>query len=678
MRNIAKLLVLMFFAVTLFSGAKNASAIDINNCSVLDTAGGFYNLTNNITNSANTTCFDITANNIILDCSGHKIDGTDSLNSYGISINNYDNITIKNCEITDWGDGIYMSSSSFSRIINDTIDSNQKRGIYMPSSDNTLISKSTIKNNINYGIYLSGSANNNFSEVNVSYGISYGMLLDSSSNGNMINNSIMGYNDVNGIGIQSSSGNKIINTSIYSNDVHGVLITYSSNNNLTNCNIHSNGDQGLRITYSSDNWIKDTIINNSGGYEVYSSHDSASNNYFMNTTFNKSDVYVDQNAIIWITWYLDARVIDVNNKVMNDTYLNISDVHGTLLFSNKTNSSGYITRQILTEYNQTSSGKNYYTDYLIKVNSMGYYENSTQVNLVESILFTVYLNPLPPPGAEVKTYNLGLSESYIFKPSRIVRIRASVTSWFGKDYIENATIGIKDNTGSYVKENELMTNISEITGGYLYEYNYTLPSNAEGLWTINVASADKGGQIWFDAKKIAITSLTIGIKLVLNSTSDTIYIPSSGVGEKTFSELTTTEYSTPEHYYIASSSDDALKAVVLSQLNPVSVFTERGSDTYAFGTNQHFSNSMVFVVFSKGGWEDINNRMDSIEKDEFLSYSEPSFGFGIGKENPIKLVLVYENIDLNKTMKIGRGYNRIVVENIGKIGGRVNLEIKKT
>ncbi|MEE9323512.1 MAG: LamG domain-containing protein, partial [Candidatus Aenigmarchaeota archaeon] len=188
----------------------------------------------------------------------------------------------------------------------------------------------------------------------------------------------------------------------------------------------------------------------------------------------------------------------------------------------------------------------------------------------------------PTVSVQVKTYTLGLVEKDIFKPNDIVRIRAWVACSLGREYLSNSTVLIKNNLGSTVVNKELMTNISEITKGYIYEYNYTIPSDAESLWSIKVTAADSFGRENYDSKKIAIIPLTFQVKVVLNSTSDKIYIP--GTGERTFSGLTTTEYSTPDHYYIASYSNDVLKSVVSSYMIPLSIFTEKGSGIYGIGT----------------------------------------------------------------------------------------------
>lgn len=760
--------VLVVFIIVLFSllNARPVFSVNIDNCSVMDTQGETYNLTQDIPNSANSTCMDIAADDVILDCNGYEIDGVDGGSSYGVRIVNYDNVTIRNCEISDWAYGIDMSGSTDSRIYNNFITSNDRGmnvvsssnnnnftnntvffntnyGVAIVSSSNNNFSYGNVSNNTNHGFYLSSadgnrieyaavgfneqdgfnldtsdgnviyennitsnkargfyaasssgnrieggnvksngntgirlyeSTDNNVSGVNSSLNTNDGIYLESSSNGNRVENVIISDNTGNGIYVGSSSSSVITGFESYSN-YNGLIMSYGSGNNLTGGSIHSNDNYGVSMSYSNNNYIVDTSVSASGDYEVYATDTGSSQNYFINTTFDKSDVSIGGSTTIWVRWYLYVQVRNTDENPLGGAGVNITDTYESSWFSNQTNSSGYIPKQTLSEYNQTSVGKNYYTNYTVNASMKGYHKNSTEVNLTGSLFFTVYLSTIPPPAVEVKTYDLGLSETTLFKPDMIVRVRAQVTSWSGRGYLENATIDITDNTKSLVKDNELMVNISEITNGYLYEYNYTLPPDASGLWTINVTAVDEGFREGFDTIKIAVSLLSLQVKLVLNSTSDSIYIP--GTGERTFSGLTTSKYLTPQHYYIASYSGDALKSVVFSWMNPVSIFTEKGSNTYGIGTNQRFPNSMVFLVFSRGNWRQINNRIGMVKRGEFLSQISPSFSYGMGDKYPLKIVLSYNNIDINDTLSVGRGYSRVSIENKGAVGNKINLGVER-
>jgi parallel beta-helix repeat protein len=622
MLRVSKFLVLVVFAGVLLGSAQSVSAANIDNCSILNTAGETYNLTQDIPNSPNSTCMNIQADNVTLDCGGYIIDGVDSASSYGVYINNYDNITVRNCEITDWWDGVYMVSSSNGVVFNNNLTSNND-GLEMISSSYNNISYNLI-DNLNDGIYLN-----------------------------------------------ASSFNSIGHNSIKNGDNGIRFYSVSSNNTLFRNTFETFNSYAVYVYQSYYNFFRDSNIN-STSTNVY--HFASTDTIFLNVSLDRSEITTDAGSV-HMKWYLDVEVLTEGGSPINQANVIGKDKDNKTVFSELTNASGYIERQNITEFHQNFSGQFFYNNYSINVTRSGFSSNQTSVNITANKIVIISLESLLPPVVELKTYDLGLSEKEMFKPGRIVRIRAEVTHTSGKEYIRNSTVLIKNNLGSTVVNNELMSNVSEVTNGYLYEYNYTLPGNADGLWSISVTATDSFDMKGYDSKKIAVVSLTIQIKLVLNSTSDRIYIP--GTGERAFSVLTTNEYTTPDNYYLASYSSDVLKSVVFSYMNPLSIFTEKGSDFYGIGTNQRFSNSMVFLVFSKGNWRNVNNRISSIEKGEFLSSIKPSFSYGLGKSYPFKILLEYDNIDMNKTLRIQRGFNRLIVEKKGMTGDKVNLEIRR-
>jgi parallel beta-helix repeat protein len=59
----------------------------------------------------------IGANNLVLDCAGFNIDGDGGSADYGVIINGRNNITIKNCNLTDFGIGVLASATNNSKIL---------------------------------------------------------------------------------------------------------------------------------------------------------------------------------------------------------------------------------------------------------------------------------------------------------------------------------------------------------------------------------------------------------------------------------------------------------------------------------------------------------------------------------------------------------------------------------
>jgi parallel beta-helix repeat protein len=133
------------------------------------TSPGVYNLTQSITDwnsPSGAVCINITASDVIFDCQGYWIDGTDTSNTIGIkaegtSSNTLTNITIKNCNLTDWRYGIYYRYTENSTLDNITASSNSDDGIFLYSSSKNQVINSTIKDNKKYGLYLDYARFNN-------------------------------------------------------------------------------------------------------------------------------------------------------------------------------------------------------------------------------------------------------------------------------------------------------------------------------------------------------------------------------------------------------------------------------------------------------------------------------------------------------------------------------------
>jgi parallel beta-helix repeat protein len=615
-----KLVCFAILVAVLLAGAGRAAAVDITGCAVLNSANGFYNLTQDVLNSANTTCISVGADNVTLDCGGKAIDGLGGSNTHGIFVSAVKNFTARNCVVSDWDHVIFLNNVSGSAVYGGNLTGNN--GIEMYNSWRNNISGNVV-GALSYGIYMSNSSFN-------------------SLYGNRIGNGTVGI----------------------------AFFSVSSNNTVSGGQVRNPSSFAFYIYQSYDNFFRDVYVDCTGT-NVY--HFSSSQTNFLNVTLDESKISIDAGRV-YFKWYLDARAVAQDGSPLSGANVTIRDSAGNSLYSGLTDSSGYAQRQNLTEFFQNFTGKYYFYDYVINASVLGYLSNQTSVNVTESktVLITT---PLPPPSVEVKTYDNGLVESDKFTPGRTARIRAIVTFSLGRALINYSTITIRNSAGSPVVTSERMENISEIANGYIYEYNYTIPSGAQGLWSVEVVPYVASSPMGFASKKIAVVSLTLQVKLVLNSTSDSVYVPYSGGIEIPFSSIATQSYPGPAHYYLASYQSGVLKALVSSDGSPLSIFTEKGSAEYGMGIEQRFSNSMVLLVFSRGDWRTIENRMTLVENGEFTGYPEPTFGFGLGNRFPLKVALQYGYVDLNKSSVIYRGLNNLIIEKISSNGNRVVLQI---
>ena len=196
--------------------AHNLASID--NCSLLDTASEVYELSTNITNSLNYTCFNVTANDIILDCKGHIVDGIDD--GYGVYAEAVENITIRNCTFTEWGDDGTESGIYFTQVGNSTIEevnvSFNENGIYLDSSSNrNNIAGVLAVGNSGYGMFVTGSSYNTIRGLTATGG-SYGLRLETSSN----------YNNVSDVIVSSAGVYGVILSSVYYNTFENVTANF--------------------------------------------------------------------------------------------------------------------------------------------------------------------------------------------------------------------------------------------------------------------------------------------------------------------------------------------------------------------------------------------------------------------------------------------------------------------
>lgn len=117
---------------------------------------GEYQLMNDIINSSESQCIVINTNDILIDCNDYIIDGISGSATDGINAEGFNNITIQNCIIKNWGYAIYLDNIN-GIIINDSeLYDNTRNGIYMNSVDNSFILELSIYNNTNANIEMNG------------------------------------------------------------------------------------------------------------------------------------------------------------------------------------------------------------------------------------------------------------------------------------------------------------------------------------------------------------------------------------------------------------------------------------------------------------------------------------------------------------------------------------------
>ena len=334
------------------------------------------------------TAINTTSNleNSTLNCLGYNIDSNDGSKNGIDLVSGSKNNFIRNCNVTDFNYGIYVSDSPNNTLINNTANSNFNAGFNIDSNNTTLINN-TANSNYYYGIFVSDYNNNltnNTASYN-SYSLAVGIYL-SGANHYLNHNTIID----NGRGIHSrSSYTTLINNTANSNTLDGILIDLTNNNTLIN-NTATSNYCGISISLSSNN----TILNNnasdqiSNGYGI--SLQSSSNNNITNNIANNNEYYG-----IYLTSSSNNNII--NNTANTNTFGigTLSGSNNNTITNNTLNSSGGYGVQIISSYNNSFSGGSIKAatfasaDYFIRTS--GATNNFTNTNFTTSRRILLYV-----------------------------------------------------------------------------------------------------------------------------------------------------------------------------------------------------------------------------------------------------------------------------------------------
>ncbi|MDE1763519.1 MAG: right-handed parallel beta-helix repeat-containing protein [Thaumarchaeota archaeon] len=95
----------------------------------------------------------VSGNDITLDCAGHTLSGTGADGSAGIVASGPSGVTIKNCNVTGFFQGIYMDFSSNNILSGNTVNGNTF-GIFMQRTSGSAITDNTADGNSQDGVFM--------------------------------------------------------------------------------------------------------------------------------------------------------------------------------------------------------------------------------------------------------------------------------------------------------------------------------------------------------------------------------------------------------------------------------------------------------------------------------------------------------------------------------------------
>lgn len=196
-------------------------------------AGGTVRLISDITNQ-DCDCILITRSDVTFDGQNHRIDGNNDSNGFGIYIDvssygGINNVTLCNCTIREFDDGIYFHGASSSSPVKDssinnvTVSNNKGHGIDLSYSHNNTLTDIKSCSNENDGIMIRDSSHNRLENIETKSNNQCGIyLLFSSSSSNILTNITSSSNSFAGIYLDRCSSTTINNSHITENGIFGI------------------------------------------------------------------------------------------------------------------------------------------------------------------------------------------------------------------------------------------------------------------------------------------------------------------------------------------------------------------------------------------------------------------------------------------------------------------------
>jgi hypothetical protein len=344
----------------------NASILNlITNCSNLSVANTYYTLSNPIVNHQQTTsCINITAQNITLNCKGNIIFSL--MNITGI-FTDQKNTTIQDCNVT------VGTSENINAI-----------GISLRGANDSTVFNNTAGRYNFYGILINGTMNSSIKNNRAESNGSYALILYNSNYNNILNN-VLWSNITNNFYMFSSSYNNVTNNSGNSRAGSNFYITTNSKkNNFTGNSGNTTTGSGFVITVNSaDNIFYNNTMRTQSG-----------NGFYSYLTRNNTFYYNNGTSVSSFGFYL----LNTNNSV----FINTISQSGTsnsiriLLSNNNTfiNHKALATGTASTAINVSRSNNTYFIDCLnVTGNRRTVYVNdSKNVTMINCSYSTVGTN----------------------------------------------------------------------------------------------------------------------------------------------------------------------------------------------------------------------------------------------------------------------------------------------
>jgi len=379
----------------------------ISACGILNAENTIYTLTQDVSSSA--TCFNITADNIVLDCQRHIIKFALSSKGYGVFVDRANYSIIRNCNVSSLnGTGIYVYRSLNSTLINNSVNisGSNVAGVLITSSnktflfDNNITFNGTDTNGLsltdsnytfinNLGLYSPSIGGTNIRGIN--FGNSFYNIINNVSIKMLEDDTIYG---IYGIRLDRMSDTSFSDIDISLSDGSGqaIFLAYSGNNiTFRRMNLHTGTRGGIWLYNTPGNpgninfSVFDSIIDSTNvGFRIDFRMTDGEWNF---TNVTKEDGVssvrkaweVGANGVFNNHLYVNAYANYTDGTIAPNANISAQNINNALKFSVLTGGNGRIARQTLLEYKQTSDiNKIFYSNYTFNATNPFGFQNITQ------------------------------------------------------------------------------------------------------------------------------------------------------------------------------------------------------------------------------------------------------------------------------------------------------------
>ncbi|MCA9486202.1 right-handed parallel beta-helix repeat-containing protein [Candidatus Woesearchaeota archaeon] len=222
----------LWLVVILFATSFSlAYAQTLDSCGEL-TEEGSYELSTDVI--ANGSCMDIKGDNILIDCQGHTLSGTEDLD-FGLRLYKNENVTVRNCIIDGFKRNVYVYGAKNAQIL-DSAFLNAKNGISSTSSSEQIYYENiTILNSSDDAFVLSSSSQNVLK--NISIRNSQGKALEIMGSENFVEGLFIEGSEDHALYLGTSAANSKIGTVSFK-DTQKDAVYVSKAKNVSFSNLH--------------------------------------------------------------------------------------------------------------------------------------------------------------------------------------------------------------------------------------------------------------------------------------------------------------------------------------------------------------------------------------------------------------------------------------------------------